>query len=310
MKLSRKTTERVVVVMAVLLCCTLGGPAFGARGNPGGERGAGDAICDGGGPLGNGQQGGRQGNGDGGEQLAAYIAELPSEVEPSEVEVEYLILMREEEKLARDVYLELFDIWEAPIFKNIARSEQRHADAVGALLEKYELDDPFIDEVGVFTDPDLQTLFDDLVAAGKESLVAALTVGATIEDLDIFDLAHRALPAADKEDIRMVYQNLLKGSRNHMRAFVRELEAQGAAYDAPIIGDYDAPIIGAEELAAILAAPHERGLYDADGELIGDVGDQNDPGGNNDADRDRRVGRDGRQAGALRQGQTLRRSGD
>ncbi len=57
-------------------------------------------------------------------------------------EEEGLLFMREEEKLARDVYLVLFDKWGLRVFENIAESEQRHMDAVLYLLGKYGLDDP------------------------------------------------------------------------------------------------------------------------------------------------------------------------
>jgi len=87
--------------------------------------------------------------------------------------------------------------------------------------------------------PDLQLLYDDLIAQGNQSLEAALTVGATIEDLDIADLQQRA---TDTPDIALVYANLEKGSRNHMRAFVRNLDQRGVAYSPVYISqaDFDA----------------------------------------------------------------------
>jgi hypothetical protein len=69
-------------------------------------------------------------------------------------------------------------MWELPIFWNIASSEQRHMDSVGLLLEKYELADPAHDQAGLFTDPDLQSLYKTLVAAAEASPEDALLVGA------------------------------------------------------------------------------------------------------------------------------------
>lgn len=158
-----------------------------------------------------------------------------------------LLYMREEEKLARDVYQTLYEQWQTPIFANIAQSEQTHTEAVRQLLEKYDVPDPVTDDtVGVFTDPELQTLYDELTAAGSESLVAALRVGATIEDLDIKDLADE-LAVTDNEDITLVYQNLQRGSRNHLRSFVAQLERQGAMYEPQYISEaeYEA-IIGSD----------------------------------------------------------------
>ncbi|BCO08276.1 hypothetical protein GF1_06520 [Desulfolithobacter dissulfuricans] len=188
--------------------------------------------------------------------MATIIANLPQE-ELSSEEAAGLSKMREEEKLARDVYRVLSDQWNLPIFNNIAQSEQRHMDMVKILLDRYELADPVTDSsVGVFTDPQLQELYDALVARGKVSLVEALQVGATIEDLDIKDLQD-LLARTDNQDIRTVYQNLCKGSRNHLRAFISQLSLNNSSYEA----QYLTP----EEVEAISTSPMERGMVNADG---------------------------------------------
>ena len=62
--------------------------------------------------------------------------------------------MREEEKLARDVYLAMDDLWGLRVFSQISWSEQNHMDAVLAVLDKYGVLDPVGDNpTGVFTDP-------------------------------------------------------------------------------------------------------------------------------------------------------------
>jgi len=154
-------------------------------------------------------------------------------------EVTDLLHMREEEKLARDVYLTLYDKWGAQVFQNIAKAEQTHTDAVAALLRTYGIEDPVAktsDARGVFTDPALQSLYNQLVSQGSGSLVDALKVGATIEDLDIKDL-NEAIARTTHSDIRQVYENLKMGSENHMRAFVRNLRAEGADYKPKYISE-------------------------------------------------------------------------
>ncbi|MBO8161852.1 MAG: DUF2202 domain-containing protein [Thermosipho sp. (in: Bacteria)] len=144
-------------------------------------------------------------------------------------ETESILQMREEEKLARDVYLTLYEIWGIRTFYNIAQSEQQHMDAVKALLDKYEIEDPVIDEIGVFQNEDLQDLYFELIKLGKNSITDALIVGATIEDLDIYDL-DEFLKITDNQDIEFVYNNLRDGSENHMRAFVSQLSRYGKTY--------------------------------------------------------------------------------
>jgi hypothetical protein len=171
--------------------------------------------------------------------LRANLATIPESTLTQE-EIDGLVWMREEEKLARDVYLAMYDLWGLRVFSNIASSEQTHMDAVLQLLDRYDIVDPAANtSPGEFMNPDLQLLYDDLIAQGNQSLEAALTVGATIEDLDIADLQQRA---TDTPDIALVYANLEKGSRNHMRAFVRNLDQRGVAYSPVYISqaDFDA----------------------------------------------------------------------
>ena len=135
----------------------------------------------------------------------------------------WLTYMREEEKLARDVYLTLYDTWKVRIFKNIASSEQTHMDAIKTLLDRYGIPDPAKGKgIGEFTTEEFDTLYAQLVAQGRASLVEALTVGVTIEDKDIDDLK-LALVDAEHRDIRTVYTNLLSASYNHLSAFKSQL---------------------------------------------------------------------------------------
>lgn len=200
-------------------------------------------------------QTGGTGRNTGGANTQQRIVNLPKET-LSDEEITSLTHMREEEKLARDVYLALYDQWGIPVFRNIASSEQQHTDRIRILLDLYELDDPFVDERGVFTNADLGSLYSTLVEQGSSSLVEGLTVGMTIEDLDLYDL-EEALEMVDNQDIHMVYQNLMKGSRNHLRSFYSELTARG--------GSYEPQYISVEEYEAILAGDMERGPADQDG---------------------------------------------
>ncbi len=187
------------------------------------------------------------------------IADIPKGTLSKE-EVESLVQMREEEKLARDVYLALFEKWNLNIFANIAKSEQTHTDAVKALLDRYGIEDPVKDDTrGVFTSEKMQKLYNDLVAQGSKSLEDALKVGATVEDLDIKDLED-FLKITDNEDIKIVYQNLMKGSRNHLRAFIRNIERNGDTYTPQFITK--------EEYERIISSDWERGAVDANGNLI------------------------------------------
>ncbi len=154
----------------------------------------------------------------------------PATGDLSAEEAAALTFMREEEKLAHDVYVTLYEQWGLPVFINISQSEQAHSDAVKALLDRYGLADPATGTVGVFTDPELQALYTELVALGSQSVAGALKVGAAIEEIDILDLQER-LAQTDNADLQQVFNNLLNGSYSHLRAFVSTLQTQtGEAY--------------------------------------------------------------------------------
>ena len=179
-------------------------------------------------------------NGD--ERFAEQLSDLLIDVEGGELsqeEIEGLNLLREEEKLARDVYAALYTVWNFPVFQNIGESEQQHMDALKILFDKYRIADPVEEDVeGIFESKELTELYASLVDRGKTSIVDALQVGAAIEDLDIADL-QQALGHADNDDIRIVYQNLMKGSRNHLRSFIRLLSRENKTYGAQYItADY------------------------------------------------------------------------
>lgn len=164
------------------------------------------------------------------------IGSYPVE-ELSQEEIDGLLLMREEEKLARDVYLELYDIWGQQIFLNIANSEGTHTNAVKLLLDKYNLTDPVTNDTrGAFTNQDMAELYNVLVEKGSVSLLDALMVGATVEDLDINDLK-KLNEISDNQDITAVYNNLEKGSRNHLRSFTRVIEQNGGIYEPQYISE-------------------------------------------------------------------------
>jgi hypothetical protein len=151
---------------------------------------------------------------------------------------DWLKFMVEEEKLARDVYNTLYEIYKIPVFKNIPKAEQNHMNVVLALMNTYGIADPSSAEAGKFTNPDLQALYDNLVAKGKVSLVEALKVGALIEETDIVDLAD-VYELSPGDDFKALAEALMLGSRNHLRAFNRVLKFNGVVL-TPAVLDQDA----------------------------------------------------------------------
>jgi len=185
------------------------------------------------------------GKGRGGQQ------NVPVSVTLSNEEAAMLTFMREEEKLARDVYRVLFDRWNKRVFSNISNSEQRHMDSLAGRLSYYRLPDPVVDNsTGAFVDTDLATAYLGLTEWGMQSLEDAFMVGAYIEELDILDLQH-AMAVSTHADLDAVYEELMRGSRNHLRAFVSQIENLGIVYKAQLMEQQD--------VDDIVNSPLERG---------------------------------------------------
>jgi hypothetical protein len=137
--------------------------------------------------------------------------------------------MREEEKLAHDVYVAMAAKWGTRAFSNISASEQRHTDALATLLDRYGVKDPADGKAaGVFENADLQKLYNDLIAKGSVSAAEALKVGKLIEETDIADLDKR-IARTSNSDVLAVYKNLRAGSVNHLNAFNRQISGSAGA---------------------------------------------------------------------------------
>jgi hypothetical protein len=210
---------KVIFTVMTAMVLTIGNPMTGV---------AGSGVGSGGGNHdGYGQGGGNGGSGDLCSIKAGEAGLTPDEIGS-------LLFMREEEKVARDSYLVLGELGGLVIFDNISESEQSHMDALKVLITCYGLTDPVIDVIGSFSDPDLQALFDFLMGEGSKSAMDGLYVGALIEETDIVDIQH-SIDLTVHEDIASTYESLMCGSRNHLRAFIRQIESNGGSYTPGVL---------------------------------------------------------------------------
>ena len=166
----------------------------------------------------------------------------------TKLELASLLKMKEEEKLARDVYSILYQKWGSQIFSNISTAESNHLNAIILLLTNYGAVETSIGEAGIFADSEVQKLYDELVAKAILSIGEAYKTGALIEEMDIKDLTE-SLSSTSNENVIMVFDNLLKGSSNHLRAFNRQLTTLGVVYSPVFINqaDYDLIVNAAME---------------------------------------------------------------
>lgn len=147
----------------------------------------------------------------------------------SDSEREQLLQMKDEEKLARDVYSALYQQWGSMVFSRISAAENNHLTAIINLLKFYGEADTLVTEAGIFANASAQALYTDLLTKGSASVNEAYKTGALIEELDINDLKE-GIAATTNANILLVYENLERGSRNHLRAFNKQLAMIGNTY--------------------------------------------------------------------------------
>ncbi|MEB3807240.1 MAG: DUF2202 domain-containing protein [Desulfurococcales archaeon] len=168
-------------------------------------------------------------------QVKATTTTTATSTSLSQEEIDAILFMREEEKLARDVYLTLYDMWGLQIFSNIADSEQKHMDSILTLISNYDLEDPAVNDIGVFSNPEIQELYNQLIERGSRSLEDALLVGALIEEKDIIDI-NNYLEITSNSYIITVFENLKTGSIHHLKAFTSMYESvTGETYQPQLL---------------------------------------------------------------------------
>ncbi|MCB0873766.1 MAG: DUF2202 domain-containing protein [Actinobacteria bacterium] len=140
-----------------------------------------------------------------------------------------LQLMRDEERMARDLYRVISTKYGGLLpFSNIQRSEQRHFDAVGSLLTRYDVADPAVGKTaGVYANAEVQRLYDGWRSTALKSKTYAYRVGIALEKRDIADLT-RAINATSDPVTKQVLTNLRSASKKHLAAFTRAANGQTA----------------------------------------------------------------------------------
>lgn len=140
-----------------------------------------------------------------------------------------LLFMREEEKMARDVYAYLYAKYNSLVFGNITKSENAHMLAVLRLITAFKITDNSNNNAGEFTNTHIKDMYQQLITMGNISLIEALKAGVLIEQADISDLEKEIL-AAQNASIKTVYTHLMAGSNAHLKAYIWNLKVLGVVY--------------------------------------------------------------------------------
>jgi len=140
----------------------------------------------------------------------------------TEEQKDRLFFIYQEEKVARDVYIYLGNLYEEEsTFASIQLSEQRHIDAAQQLCVNYGIDISMVDESanGNFEVDYLQDLYQTCIDLGSESLLEALKVGKLVEETDIGTLTESITSMDMPDDVIRTYEVLREGSYNHLESY-------------------------------------------------------------------------------------------
>jgi hypothetical protein len=175
--------------------------------------------------------------------ISLFLSPLRSFSQITDAEINGIISLREEEKVAYDVYMYLYEKYDNLVFKNIAQNEKDHMIKMKELINTYNLNDPLSgteDSRGVFTNKKMQGLYDEMIMGGNYGVVDAMRASARFEETDIQDLRNNIAISSDPT-ILAVYQILEASSQDHLRALVKYIKEEGISYKPSVLSkeEYD-----------------------------------------------------------------------
>lgn len=185
-------------------------------------------------------------------------------------EIEFLFAIREDEKVARDLYTSFSALYPASVqIAKIKTAEDSHIACIEAVLDYYEISYPAMTATGVFEDAERQALYNDLVDKSA-TLLETFGTMAVIEEETV--LAYKSVQSEiTNENISLVVANMIKASSNHLKAAVRQITALG--------GSYTPSYLSAEEFDAIINSSFQNG------NKYGQLNGQGGKGGNTNAQK-------------------------
>jgi hypothetical protein len=165
-----------------------------------------------------------------------------------------LAYMWNEEKLAKEIYLALYGVWEGQtvtLYNIATQSETRHIAAVEGLVEAYDINITNLDDYnesyseaelralapGEYAIPELQELYDTLYIEGSSSEQQALEVGCKVEVRDIADLNESIAIASGIDDLVSTFELLRLQSYQHYKEISDTLKSMGVTEGCCILGD-------------------------------------------------------------------------
>jgi len=144
-------------------------------------------------------------------------------------EIDFLLKMYEEEKLARDVYVSFYNKYNIEFFKNTSQAQQIQMNQIACLLKHYNLKYKATEREGIFNDLNIQQHYFDFKEQGDISVSDAIKASATIEDLNLFDLGEY-MSFTKNPAILAIFKHLSCGAKNHLRNFVNVLKVKNETY--------------------------------------------------------------------------------
>lgn len=129
-----------------------------------------------------------------------------------------LASMAQNEKLAHDLYAQLYQAYHLRLFSNLGAAEAGHLQALRTLMARYGVTDPTAGQAaGHFSTPAVQAAYERLLAQARTSQQTALTVARNLER-DAIARCTAALNGVTAPDARQVMQHLKAAETRHLAA--------------------------------------------------------------------------------------------
>jgi len=140
--------------------------------------------------------------------------------------------------LTKDVNTTFYEVWQVPIFEELANTESRVITILTGTMKvmKLPVETTFLHQIGTYNHRGLQKLNDRLVLAGSNAKAEALVASAELEEHQILFLEN-ALENTEDLDVILLYDRIRSISKDNLRDIVAELQKEGITYRPIVMSD-------------------------------------------------------------------------
>ncbi|MEO8513275.1 MAG: DUF2202 domain-containing protein [Ignavibacteria bacterium] len=142
----------------------------------------------------------------------------------------------QEEKMAYDLYGEFYERWSLSVFSKVQQREAKHVWCVERIMDNYGFKYKSNTKAGLYSDKEIQKIYDELSVNGCISDLAALEAAAFIKEKYIYELRESIRYQEDEYIVKVIFL-MESAAQSHLRAFVNSIRLSGSDYNPVFLSE-------------------------------------------------------------------------